>query len=152
MNRKTWFSGACLLAGVLLVLSTGCSTLRTVLTDPVVIQDVVGAAVAIAEDNGTPEATIHTAAVQALAVAGTAQLTIEQLQTVLASVPGFGVAVIAWSVDNPELAQTTAALTTWLQAIVTATTPATQQEANVKLRIQARRFRREVSGSRTLVN
>jgi len=132
-------------AGFLIVLGagslTGCSTLASLLTNPTIIQDIVGGVVAILEDTGTSEAAINAQAVAALAGASSATMTVTQLETTLEALPGFGAAVSSWVADNPELAQTEAGLADWLQALVAATTPLTAAEANVKLRLQARHMR-----------
>jgi hypothetical protein len=143
VTRVRLFQHACLVAGFLLVLAAnGCSLVQQVLANPTVIQDVIGAAVAIAEDTGTSEATLNQAATKALTADTAVTLTVEQLESVLQSVPGFGAAITAWVTDNPELTQTAASLTAWLQAVVAATTPGTAAQVNVLLRLQMRHRQR----------
>lgn len=134
-----------LLAGVAIILCagslTGCATVNKIFSDPRVVTGIVGGVVAAMEDAGTPEATINARAVKALTVAKSTTMTIAQVQASLTDIPGIGNAVSIWAQENPELAQVQANLTTWLQAIVDATTPLTVQRANVQLRLQSRRAR-----------
>jgi hypothetical protein len=114
---------------------SGCQSLGAVFSNPAIVQDVVGGVVAILEETGTTEAQIHQAVVKAQTTATGATVTLAAMESVLTQLPTVGPAVAQWLGENPELAQTTTDLNTWLSAFAQATTAGTAAQSNVQLRL-----------------